>query len=410
MKTPSSAKELLRKLPVSVNNLADPAILRASTAAKLDALIEDGHTGPVALITKGSLAGGWWRERLPQWASSLDLFVFASVSGLPREIEPASQEARYKTLRAARDAGAHSISYVRPIIHQINDSPEVLGKIFSRSKDAGAHAIVSSGFRGDTEVVEHTGLEGTPAPDGQHWSRTLKLTPQFTSEWMREEAERLSIPYGTRTLCMVARLRGDGHSLNPYHLAPNFVGCDECPLKYSCMGSAQFRGPRPGSIEVLRHLGFEVEVHTASERYRRCDVQRRQECSLCCTNCPVAPAQYGVPYVNIRAYGGRIPTWGEMSLARFLTGGMLATDPDIPPGEDSRVRLAPRFEIPDGSRGHGSLYGVNSWMVWSEYLPAGKCLRCKYCFLSMFEDILPPELQVTVGTSPVQVLDWEVSP
>ena len=45
-------RELLLNLPVSINNLADPSILRDSTAAKLDTLVEDGHKGPVGLITK----------------------------------------------------------------------------------------------------------------------------------------------------------------------------------------------------------------------------------------------------------------------------------------------------------------------------------------------------------------------
>jgi len=103
-------RELLRALPVSVNNLADPAILRDSTASKLDALCADGHTGPVALITKGNLSTSWWNERLPGWAARLNLFVFASISHLPREIEPASPEARYKTLRAARDSEAKAMA------------------------------------------------------------------------------------------------------------------------------------------------------------------------------------------------------------------------------------------------------------------------------------------------------------
>lgn len=402
-------RALLRALPVSVNNLADPAILRDSTAAKLDQLVADGHTGPVALITKGNLATPWWTERLAGWAAKLNLFVFASISELPREMEPASTKARYQTLRAARDAGAKSIAYVRPIIHTVNDSPEQIRGMFTRSVDAGCHAIISSGFRGDDEVVESSGLSGVEAPDGQFWSKTLKLTPQGTADYMRQLAGELGVPYWTRTMCAVAALSGETHSLNPYHLAPKFVGCDVCPIQDTCAMRAQFLQPKAGSVDLLRHLGFQVEVHTASERYSRCDVERRQECSLCCTNCPVAPANMGVPYVNIRAHDGSIPSWGEMSFARFLTGGMLATDPAIQPGENSNVRLHPRYRVPDGKSGIGGLYGVNSWMVWSEYLPKDKCLRCSYCFLGMFKDVLPPELQVTVGCSPSQILDWETA-
>jgi hypothetical protein len=400
-------RDLMRQLPVSINNLADPAILRDSTASKLDQLVEDGHTGPVALITKGDFSTPWWKERLSRWASHLDLYVFASISSLPKSMEPVGQEQRYRTLRSARDAGAKSIAYIRPIIHTVNDDPVTIETAFRKSIDAGCHAIVSSGFRGDDEVVESTGIQNIEAPDGQHWSRILKLTPQSTSDFMRELSDTLSVPYWNRTLCAVAALGGKDKSLNPYYIADKFVGCQHCPIQASCEARAQMHQPLPHSVDLLRHLGFQVEVHTASERYRKCDVVRRQECTLCCTNCPIAPAQYGVPYINIRAHDGSVPTWGEMSFARFLTGGILATDPDIPPGEDSRVRLHPRFKMPDGSAGHGGLYGVNSWMVWSEYVPPNKCFRCSYCFLKMFEDILPPEYRVTVGMSPSRILDYE---
>lgn len=91
----------------------------------------------------------------------------------------------------------------------------------------------------------------------------------------------------------------------------------------------------------------------------------------------------------------------------FLTGGMLATDPFISSGENSNIRLHPRFKMPDGRNGEGGLYGVNFWLVWSEYVPANKCLKCSYCFLSMFSDILPPEYQATVGMSPSRIFDYE---
>lgn len=395
---------LLRDLPVSINNLADPSILRESTDVKLNTLVQDGHTGPVALITKGDLSSSWWKDRLKFWSSNLNLFVFASVSHLPKEMEPASTEVRYKTLKSARDAGAYAIAYVRPIIHTINDSPELIGHIFDRSVDAGAHAIISSGFRGDDGVVFDAGLENIPAPDDQSWMRTLKLTPQVTSDFMDHKAESLGIPYWTRTQCAVAALMGKKRSLNPYYVADKFVGCDRCPIKSTCSDSAQFIQPIENSVELLRYLGFRVDVHTPTERYQRCDVEVRSECSLCCTNCPKVPSM-GQPYINIRSWDGSVPSWGEMSLARFITGGMLATDPTIPPGENSNIRLHPRFKMPDGTKGEGGLYGVNSWLVWSEYIPANKCLKCSYCFLSMFKDILPPEYQVTVGMSPSRILN-----
>jgi len=400
--------DLLRDLPVSVNNLADPVILRDSTAAKMQSLIDDRHAGAVAIITKGNLNNAWWREHLAYWAAHLNLFLFVSISELGQSYEKgASIEQRYRNLTTAREAGAKAIAYIRPIIHTVNDSPATIRRMFTNAVAAGCHAIVSSGFRGDEQTVEDAGLLGVAAPDGQYWSKILKLTPQTTAEYMVELAAQLGVPYWTRTQCAVAALSGYKNSLNPYHIAPSFVGCDRCPIADSCLHRAQFLQPKAGSIELLRHLGFEVEVHTAGERFKRCDVQRRQECTLCCTNCPVAPANFGVPYVNIRAYDGSIPSWGEMSFARFLTGGVLCTDPQILPGEFSEVRLHPRFNLPDGMNGQGGLYGVNSWMIWSEYVPKNKCFKCSYCFLNMFADQLPEAYQKTVGISPVQILSYE---
>jgi len=135
-------KSLLRELPVSVNNLADPTILRESTEEKLNALMEDGHTGPVGLITKGNLDTPWWKERLATWAAHLNLFVFASISELPKEMEPVGTEHRYRTLKVAREAGARAIAYVRPIIHTVNDDPVTIRRIFQRSVESGCDAII----------------------------------------------------------------------------------------------------------------------------------------------------------------------------------------------------------------------------------------------------------------------------
>lgn len=172
-------RELLLDLPVSVNNLADPAILAESTAKKLNTLVEDGHTGPVALITKGNLNTPWWRENLTYWAKTLNLFVFVSISGLPKSIEPMPTEHRWQTIRAAKDSGCKVVSYIRPIIHTINDSPTLIRDLFEKSVYFGADAIVSSGFRGDAQVVQSTGIGAIQAPDAQQWMKTLKLSSKF---------------------------------------------------------------------------------------------------------------------------------------------------------------------------------------------------------------------------------------
>jgi hypothetical protein len=383
----ASFERLLREPPVAINGLADPAILRDSTARKLDALAADGHTGPVALVTKGCLDTAWWRERLPEWTKALDLYIFASMSGLPPSYEPAPLEPRFRTLSAARDLGASAIAYVRPIVAGVNDSRELLASLVERAAAAGCHAVVSSGFRGDPEIVASSGFDA--ATDDHKWMPSVKILPRASEAWLREVCGHNAVKFWTSTTCAVSALRGERHALAPYHMAPQFAGCDTCELNTTCRGEAAQRAPIEDSLDLLRYLGYRVAFYPVRSRYRSCDVEIRTSCELHCSNCTRAPEDFGVPFVHLSTWDGGVPSWGDLILARFVTGGLLCTNQGLSPREESHITLHPRFRLPNGQDGAGPLYGTTSWLMWSEYLPASECFKCSYCFVGMYGEHLP---------------------
>ena len=193
----------------------------------------------------------------------------------------------------------------------------------------------------------------------------------------------------------------------PYHLAPHFAGCDSCVLNESCREAADERVPFAESLELLRHLGYRVSFHPTRQPFRSCDVELRTACELHCTNCTAAPDRFGVPFVHLSRWDGSVPSWGDLILARFITGGMLVTNERLGSREESHVVLHPRFTLPEGSRGEGPLYATTSWLMWSEYLPKDVCFRCSYCFVGMYKDHLPQARLGTVGLSPVRLLKYD---
>ncbi len=392
----------LRDLPIAINALADPAILRESSASKLDQLVEDQHTGPVAIITKGNLDTEWWRPRLKRWVKSLDLYIFASISGLPKSYEPVSLENRFKTLQIAREVGATSICYLRPIVPGVNDSPELLKGLVEKAHFAGCHAVVSSGFRGAESIVEDSGFKERHKKWEHGWLPSVKLHTNDMESFVRTLCREQGIGFWTGTSCAVSALRGEAQSRSPYHIAPQFAGCETCSIRDTCYGTRMTMKPKPGSLELLRFLGFRVSFDSPDPTKAPCPVTVRSQCSLHCTNC-TRSSDFGYPTVRMRRWNGTPPSWGDLCLGRFLTGGMLCTDSELSDKEESTIALAPQFAL--ANKGAGSLYATTTWMMWSEYLPKEKCFKCSYCFVGMYKDSLPAPMQGTVGISPVRLLE-----
>lgn len=392
--------KLVRDLPVSINNIADPSLQYSSTAIKLTALAKAGHTGPVALITKGNFSTERWKALLRDSGKKLNVFVFATISGLRKEIEPVDQEHRFKTLTTARATGAKSIAYLRPLVHGLNDSLEQLTTLIKRAADAGAHAVVASGIKSDEEgKIGYRGFDLVPSPsDGQSWTKERKIIAYKVEQALHELACKAGITFFRRTQCAVAYLSRRKRSLQPYDLSPQHSGCMYCPIKETCADETTVLSPSCGSIELLELLGYDVNFHPSRLGFVRCgyNTEERHQCDDCCTTCDEL-LNNGVPWLDLKSTpSGNPPSWGDFALIRFLTGGVLTYS--------SREHTR---EGTINAKTSKRLYAVNSWILWGDSLPWEKCFRCSYCFLPQYhgKELPDPSTFETVGDNPAVLLE-----
>lgn len=387
--------ELVKQLPVSVNNIADPSLQYESTAKKLSALFSMGHNGPVGLITKGNLSSQRWRELLKDSGRKLPIYLFSTISGLPDSVEPVAQEHRFKTLRSAREAGVKSIMYLRPLVHGLNDGLEELAVLLKRAADSGAHAIVASGIKAAEEGhLGYPGLDAAPPADGQGWTTERKVIAYNVEQALHGLANNVGLPLFRRTQCAVAYLSGAKRSLQPYDLAPQHSGCEWCPLKGTCTDRSSEMVPTQGALELLDTFGYDVEFHPASDTFSRCTyaATERHKCDDCCTTCDELKS---APWIDVKSTPtGATPSWGDFALVRFLTGGVLTYSS----GEHTRDGTV---NIPTET----PLYAVNSWTLWGDSLPWDECFRCIYCFLP--KQFNGEKVQTnTVGANPAVLLEY----
>jgi len=376
--------DLLRSIPVAVNNFyGDPVIQWSDTVETLEKLAASRHIGPIGIITKGRLCDKHMVDIVRFRDAGLRLVFLISISELP-DLEGTGGEHRYENIRRLTEVGVPAIAYVRPLVPPYNTSEEKIEKIFKSVAAAGGKSAVISGFRGDEALIERM------SPDERtEWALRVKVIPRE----VYERVERLSRQYGvqlfTRTACAVAGALGEVRTYNPYYNSPNLVKCTElnCPLRATCGAPAE---PKPGSLELLRYLGYEVEfVPAKSGGLCQVDGADRLKCPSCCTTCWKTPET-----AHVRV-GGEVRL-GDLAFIRFITG-IMAMQPGRNDAGDKDVGkiMFPNFpEIVN-------IQGLNSW--WPISRNTDKCFGCKYCIVSEYYN--QNEIGARTGFPPVELLN-----
>lgn len=375
----SKIQKALLAMPVSVNcYYGDPALQWGDTMAKLRALAEIGHTGPVSVITKGSIG--------PDRACELaalnlpGLLVMVSISELPAEFEGVGHAHRYETLRNLRDVGVKCFAAVRPLTPPYNTSEEVLTLIFQRLQAVGCKVACVSGFRGDESIIE------AMKPDEKiQWVLRVKQMTGFDS--VLRIAKENSVRFFTRVSCAVAHLIGQKGTVNPYWGSPQLVRCAEidCSMQATC-GPVE---PDPEILDWLRSVGYNLEWRPAKQV--RCDYSsdNRLNCQSCCTTCFVQEQ----PRVIVH----NAKTLGDLAFCRFMLGGTLCVKPGMVDGGSKDVGHA---KILQEKISCGSYHVINSWWVWANQLD--KCFGCRYCVSSLYPNNGP------VGCAPSDLINMVI--
>ncbi|MBU0585978.1 hypothetical protein KJ780_00545 [Candidatus Micrarchaeota archaeon] len=377
-------REILRQMPVAVNNFyGDPVIQWKNTMEKLRDLEASRHAGPVGLIMKGKITPKKAEQLREQKDKGLNLVTLISISELP-EMEGTGSEHRYENVRNLEAEGIPAIGYIRPIMPPFNTSEEVIGKIFTKLKEAGCKYAVTSGFRGDEALVKKM------SPD-QHvqWAMRVKVMPGEVYERIKRHAEANGIQLFTRTSCAVSAATGEQSTYNPYYNSPNLVKCKEldCPLQDTCGPKSQ---PKEGSLELIKRLGFDVEFVPAQQG-KKCGISGadRLKCPSCCTTCYFST---NLPHISVK---GNV-NLGDLSFIRFVTG-MLAMQPgrnDDGSKEVGRIRFPNHPEIDDAQ-------ALNTW--WPVSRNIDKCFGCSYCIVDEYYNETGSNKEV--GFPPAELVD-----
>lgn len=356
--------EFLRKIPVAINNYyGDPVLQWTNTVSKVKTLADDGHQGPVGIITKGLITPSMAKE-LRQTAQDLNLVVLVSISGFSKEIEPIGQSHRYKTIKNLIRAGIPVIGYVRPITPPYNSDEETLEEIFKNTAGAGCENIVVSGFRGDDAIVN------SMQPDEkQEWTLRVKLMSPELGQICRRLAGQYGLQMFTRTSCGVAVALGLNRSFNPYYNSPRGAGCGYCPIKDTC-GHIE---PDTGAMEFVRSLGYDIEYVPNPGQICAVDPANRLSCLSCCTSCFVLKK---APHIIVKNRNIRL---GDIAFIRFITGVLVCQEGVIDGGQKDVGHVKfPAFKMPACE-----VHCINTWYVWAHQ--RAKCFNCRYCITTVYE-------------------------
>lgn len=352
--------DMFRRVPVSVNCFyGDPTLQWGDTLSKLRDLEKTGHTGPVSIITKGSIGPARAKELA---ALSLPgLLVIVSISELPEEIEGVGHEHRYRTLASLREAGVRCFAAVRPITPPYNTSEEVIERIFQRLQAVGCETACVSGFRGNDALIETM----KPAEILQ-WSLRVKQMTGFDN--ILSIARQHGVQVFTRVACAVSALLGRKGTYNPYWGSPQLVRCKEieCPLQTTC-GPVE---PDPDMVDWLINRNFDLVVEEGERACCSFSSDNRLSCKSCCTTCWVQRQ----PRVIVR----NARTLGDLTFVRFALGGTLATRHGMVDGGETNVGQVSILQERTGL----NIQCINSWFVYATTLD--HCFDCKYCIASIY--------------------------
>lgn len=372
-------KDLLRDLPVSVNNFyGDPTLQWLNTLGKLENLLKEKHRGPVGLITKGKLTQKMAEELAYFCTKGLNVMVFLSISELP-EFEKAPMQPRYGNIALLNKYKVPNVAYLRPMTPPYNTSPEKIAEIFAKLKKVGAKVAVASGFRGDDALIK----EMTPDEKVQ-WALRVKVMTKDVYEELKINAKKSGIKLFTRTSCAVSYLSGDKTTYNPYYHSPNLAKCEDlkCPLRKTCQSPVK---PKEGVLELLKFLGYEVEYRNGCAK-TTCQVQpdKRLNCPSCCTTC----FMLDIPRLMVKNPRGL----GDLTFIRFLSG-IIAMSPGMRDDGDKEVGSVRLPNYPE-------IEGMQCLNTWWPYATVGKtCFDCTYCIekyygCSRHEFGFPPSLLI----------------
>jgi len=229
-KLPSEINPLFIDLPVAVNLFyGDPMLQIDSTISYLKRLEEVKHRGPVVIITKGSFS------KFPDMEFDLDLHFAFSTFGINSKYDGGNLKNFENNLKLiSKTKYKYSIEY-RPVIKDINDSPEVVENIYKMANKYNA-PIGFCGLQVNDELKQHF-IENNinfEAYDGYELGLKKSLS-QEVEDLFYNLGEKYNVPTFRKTSCLISYSHNLDRDYNAHYYRPNEMRCSKCPMKDKCL-------------------------------------------------------------------------------------------------------------------------------------------------------------------------------
>lgn len=369
-------KEQLRKIPVAINcYYGDPTLQWGDTLAKIRALANDKHLGPVGIITKGKITLDMAKE-----LAALDLpglIVIVSISELPKGFEKVGHKHRYETIANCKKAGVKTFAAIRPLTPPYNTSKKVITKIFTNLEKAGCETACVSGFRGDAKLIKEMNPD-----NATKW--VLRVKQMSGLDEIVDIAKNHKVKVFTRMACTVSYMLKRNGTYNPYWGSPQLVRCEKinCPMIKTC-GPVK---PDPMVMKWLEKIGYKLEWQPAPRAICKYSSDTRLNCKSCCTTCFVQKQ----PRIVVH----NAKNLGDLTFCRFALGGTLCVQPGMIDGGAKDVGHVKMIQ----KQLDFQVHSINTWFVWANQMD--RCFDCKYCISKYYPNKGP------VGCVPSKLFDY----
>ncbi len=260
--------------PIFLENFNDPGNDWGHTADLIEhTLTELDHEGPFVFITKMGIKPDQVQKLVElQQTKGAKIIGIVTYSGMPKGIEKSADSVRIGTLRKLHEAGIPTILSMRPLIKDINDSPENIRRVLEETRGFTDAVICGGLFVFDEFTVKNFEQAGYSL-DGEYQQDIYSLAKAMPVDYkpiVRDIAKEISYPavVHSHTTCSVTdlasrkydRKRPDRFPHWFHHNEPAFSDCGHCPAvqRKECQTAADtpYETVADKAKESLTHIGY----------------------------------------------------------------------------------------------------------------------------------------------------------
>ena len=285
---PSEINPLFIKIPVVINIFyGDPLLYTEDTLRCLEILEKVKHEGPVIIITKGDLSNSSIMEIFDRkW--NLNIHFGLSFFGNEIYDHHATFDRLEKNLIISKYLSekygySYGIEY-RPIIKGINDSKEIMKRLFKMAKKYQT-TIAYSGLQVEKELEEYMRKNNLPFEpyDGYDFGMKKNIGNNVV-ELLKKYSVEYDVPIFKKTSCAISFSQHIGRDYNSHYYRPNEMGCSQCPNKHNCH---DFKG----NIDKMKGIDYDLisklpfDLKLVYKENHQCKLHREGLCKFPSQDC-----------------------------------------------------------------------------------------------------------------------------